>query len=136
MGESSPSAEALEVAEMLAGIAGEDLRATEILAGNPEIGERGVGLHAQQAVEKSLKVALTLAGSDFPRSHDIEFLGELANGEGIKVPPEVAAAGWLTAWAGEFRYDDPPLESLDRDMAIEVAACAVEWAERLLGGAQ
>jgi HEPN domain-containing protein len=132
MAESLPSAEAIEVAELLAEIAREDLRVSETLAENPEIGERAVGLHAQQAVEKTLKVALTLAGCNFPKTHDIEFLAELASREGIEVPAEVAAAGWLTPWAGEFRYDDSPLHTLDREKAIRVAAAAVEWGDALL----
>jgi HEPN domain-containing protein len=136
MAGSSPSPEALEVAELLAGIARDDLRATETLAGDPAIGERAVGLHAQQAVEKALKVALTLAGCDFPRTHDIEFLVRLAQGEGIAVPPAIQAAGWLTQWAGEFRYDDVPLDTLERDAAIRVAAEAVEWGDALLAASQ
>jgi HEPN domain-containing protein len=37
-----------------------------------------VGFHAQQAVEKALKVALVLADIDFSRSHDLRELVGIA----------------------------------------------------------
>ena len=83
-------------------------------------------------MEKALKVALTLEGVDFPKTHDLEFLVGLASRHSIKVPEGVAATGWLTPWAAEFRYDDEPLDSLDRDLALEVAGSAVAWCEELL----
>ena len=35
--------------------------------------------------------------------------------------PELESASWLTPWAAEFRYDDAPIETLDRKRAIAVA---------------
>jgi HEPN domain-containing protein len=99
---------------------------------DPEIDEGAIGFHAQQAVEKALKVALTLRGSDFPKTHDLEFLIGLATRQSVRVPEDVATAGWLTPWAADFRYDDEPLDSLDRDVAVAVARSAVAWCEELL----
>jgi hypothetical protein len=56
--------------------------------------------------------------------------------EVANVPEDIAAAGWLTPWAAEFRYDDEPLQSLDRDIAVELAGSAVTWCEGLLAEAQ
>jgi HEPN domain-containing protein len=83
-------------------------------------------------VEKVLKVALTLSGVDFPKTHDLDFLLALCSESGIELPPEMAHVGWLTPWAAEFRYDDPPLDSLDRDRATEVSRLAVERSSGLI----
>ncbi len=132
MAESSPSPEQREVAELLARRAAGDLKVARKLSPDPEIDEGAVGFHAQQAVEKALKVALTLEGIDFPKTHDLEFLVGLASRHSIDVPEDVATAGWLTPWAAEFRYDDEPLHSLDRGIALESAGEAVAWCEKLL----
>ncbi len=132
MAGSSPSPESLEVAELLARRAGGDLKVARKIAPDPEIDEGPIGFHCQQAVEKALKVALTLEGVDFPKTHDLEFLVGLAGRHAIDVPEDVVAAGWLTPWGTDFRYDDQPLHSLDRKIALELAKGAVDWCEGLL----
>jgi transcriptional regulator with XRE-family HTH domain len=67
-----PTPEQIEVAESLARLAGIDLATAEKLAPDPEMDDRPVGFHAQQAIEKALKVALVLEGIDFPKTHDLE----------------------------------------------------------------
>ena len=94
--------------------------------------DRPVGFHAQQAVEKAVKVALMLEGVDFPKTHDLEYLIVLAEKNSITVEPELESASWLTPWAAEFRYDDAPIETLDRKRAIAVANAAVSWCQELL----
>jgi HEPN domain-containing protein len=132
----SPSPEGLEVAALLARRAAGDLKVARKLAPDPEIDEAAVGFHVQQAVEKSLKATLTLQGVDFPKTHDIDFLVGLARTHSIDVPEGVASAGWLTPWAAEFRYDDEPLESLDRNLAMGIGEDAVTWCEKLLAAAR
>lgn len=127
MAKSSPIPEQIEVAELLAGKAAGDLLVTQKLAPDPEVNDDPVGFHAQQAVEKALKVALTLSGVDYPKTHDLDFLAALASKNEIELPIEIADAGWLTPWAAEFRYDDAPLETLDRAQALALAEFAVEW---------
>jgi HEPN domain-containing protein len=89
-----------------------------------------VGFHAQQAVEKALKVALVLADVDFPRSHDIRELVDIALENDLAVPGSIRQARWLTPWAAQLRYE--MLEALDRDAALSVSVDAVEWAAGLL----
>jgi HEPN domain-containing protein len=136
MAESSHSSERIEVAELLTRRAAGDLKAARKLSPDPEIDEGIIGFHAQQAVEKALKATLTLEGVDFPKTHDIDFLVGLAGEHPIEMPDEISAAGWLTPWAAEFRYDDEPLDSLDRNLALEVAGNAVAWCEGLLDDAR
>jgi HEPN domain-containing protein len=136
MAESSPGPESLEVAGLLARRAAGDLKVARKIAPDPEIDEAAIGFHCQQAVEKALKVGLTLRAIDFPKTHDIEFLLKLTEKHAVDVPEEVRAGGWLTPWAAEFRYDDEPLESLAKDQAVNVAAAAVAWCEALLAEAR
>ncbi|HEX3733995.1 MAG TPA: HEPN domain-containing protein [Solirubrobacterales bacterium] len=91
MAGSSLSPEQLEVAELLARRAAGDLKVAQKLSPDPEIDEGAIGFHAQQAVEKALKVALTLGGIDFPKTHDLEFLVGLASRHSIEVPEDIAA---------------------------------------------
>lgn len=91
-----------------------------------------VGFHAQQAVEKALKVALVLADIDFPRSHDLRELVDIATDNAITVPGSIEEARWLTPWAAQLRYE--MLEPLDRDAACLTASDAVAWATALLTG--
>ena len=124
--------EHIEVAESLARLAESTLRLLEKLAPDPEMDDRPVGFHAQQAVEKAVKVALMLEGIDFPKTHDLEFLIMLAGKHSITMEPKLEAASWLTPWAAEFRYDDAPIETLDRKRAIATANTAVSWCQELI----
>jgi HEPN domain-containing protein len=127
-----PTPEQIEVAELLARHAKGDLTVAEKIAPDPEVEDSPVGFHAQQAVEKALKVALTLKGVDFPKTHDLDYLTTLADQNSAAMIPEVASAGWLTPWAAEFRYDDAPLDALDRNRAIAVAEAAIAWCHNLI----
>lgn len=127
-----PTPEQIEVAESLARLAAIDLATAEKLAPDPEMDDRPVGFHAQQAVEKALKVALVLEGVDFPKTHDLEYLIGLVGKHSIAMEPDIESASWLTPWAAEFRYDDAPIETLDRKRAISVANAAVSRCQELL----
>ena len=129
---SLPTPEQIEVAEGLARLAQIELDTAENLAPNPEMDDRPVGFHAQQAVEKAVKAVLTLEGIDFPKTHDLEYLISLADRHSIAMEPEVESASWLTPWAAEFRYDDAPLETLDRKRATAVANAALNWCQELI----
>lgn len=124
-----PTPEQIEVAELLARLAQIDLATAEKLAPDPEMDDRPVGFHAQQAVEKAVKVSLTLEGVDFPKTHDLEYLFTLAGKHSIALESDLGSASWLTPWAAEFRYDDAPIETLDRKRAITVAQAAVAWCQ-------
>ena len=128
----SPSPEQLEYAALLLRRAEADLYACRVLAADPAAGDDSVGFHAQQAAEKALKLALVLAGSDFPRTHDLEFLVARVRDCGVEPPVQLTEPEWLTPWAAEFRYDEPM--TLDRGAAVAAAASAVEWAASLMGG--
>jgi HEPN domain-containing protein len=92
----SPSPEQIEYAEMLQRRAAGDLLVCRKLLDDTDIDDSIIGFHAQQCVEKALKVALVLADVELPRTHDLESLVEQVEEAGIKVPEELSSVDWLT----------------------------------------
>jgi HEPN domain-containing protein len=131
MAGSSPSPDQLEVAGLLLRRAESDLRACRRLADDPGMDDDVVGFHAQQSVEKAIKVVLVLHAIDFPKTHDLDFLLARAEGRGLTVPGEIENAEWLTPWGAQLRYDEAAAP-LDRRAAIEAPADAVDWARSLM----
>lgn len=126
----APTPEQREYAELLLERASSDLAACRVLITNDDMLDDVIGFHAQQAVEKALKVALVLADIDFPRSHDLRELADIAADNHLEVPEAIKEARWLTPWAAQLRYE--MLEPLDRDAALAIATNAVQWADELL----
>jgi HEPN domain-containing protein len=126
----SPSPEHVEYAGTLLRLADADLHACRVLAGHEHVADGAVGFHAQQAVEKALKVAIVLAEAELPRSHDLEMLAEQAAAR-APLPDELAGVDWLTPWAVALRYDEPTT-ALDRAAAVVAAESACRWAKALL----
>ncbi len=74
-----------------------------------------------------------LTDVDFPRSHDLRELVDIATtNNDVRVPGSIEEARWLTPWAAQLRYE--MLEPLDRDAAFSTASDAVVWATALLTG--
>ncbi|HEY3865175.1 MAG TPA: HEPN domain-containing protein [Solirubrobacteraceae bacterium] len=126
----SPSPEQIEYAEMLQRRATGDLHVCRKLVDDTDIDNSIIGFHAQQCVEKALKVALVLADVELPRTHDLESLVEQVEEAGINVPEGLSSVDWLTPWAAELRYDEPI--ALDRAAALAVAKSAARWSGALL----
>ena len=89
-----------------------------------------VCFHAQQACEKALKALLAWAGTEIPRTHNLEELQLRCLG--VLAAPTVSALkafdlSELTPYAVETRYDAEFWP--DRD----TAATAASWAEQVVG---
>ena len=100
----------LEVARRMAAEAADNLRIREI-----------VGFHCQQAAEKYLKALLTRCQIEFPKTHDIKTLLQLA---GNPVGESLSGAKWLTPFGAEIRYPGDTAEMLpgEEGTAIEIAS--------------
>ncbi|MGA8364678.1 MAG: HEPN domain-containing protein [Solirubrobacteraceae bacterium] len=97
--------------------------------------DAGIGFHAQQAIEKSIKAILALQGIEFPFTHDLDRLSELCAESGVAPPPTLDGAQRLTPFAAAERYGSPIPIELDRDQALRWAAAAVEWARQQIESA-
>ncbi len=128
--------DALRLAGALVDRATADLGALRTLVTHTTGIDEIAGFHAQQAVEKSLKAALLLAGCDVPRTHDLVFIVDLAIRNGVAVPLDPEAAEALYPYAVEFRYSAIPIgASLPVETMYQVAEAAVSWAVGLVEAA-
>ena len=126
-----PRPERVDLAKLLLRKAEADLAVIRVLAADPDPHDDAIGFHAQQAVEKALKAALTLSEVETPRTHDLTFLIELLGEHGVAAPAALTESEWLSPWAVTTRYDDLD-EVLDRGAANAAASSAIEWARSLL----
>jgi HEPN domain-containing protein len=98
-----------------------------------------LGFHAQQAAEKAVKAVLSAAGAEYPKTHDLQHLLNLAAGAGVALPPDADALPRLTPFGAALRYDEVPEMAggkvLDRQWAVEVVRRTIQWAEALTGEA-
>ena len=108
-----------------------DLRIARIAAADAFVRLEHVCFHAQQATEKAIKAVLLSRQIEFPLTHDIEQLLEIAEKGGILLPSDIQEAGSLTPYAVEVRYPGYWFELTEDDAqeAIEAAASCVAWAE-------
>lgn len=126
------SGDVLKLAETLVEKAAGDVATLKAVFASEGVPDEAVGLHAQQAVEKALKVVLASRGVRYPFTHDIERLVELVEAEDLELPEELREAGVLTPWALAHRYESAPALGAQRDAMLGLASSAVTWAEGLV----
>jgi HEPN domain-containing protein len=113
-----------------------DLRLAQLATGDASIRREQVCFHAQQAAEKAIKAVLLFRQVEFPLTHDIEALMELAEESGLSLPDAVGDAGLLTPYAVEARYPGSWMDITASDVqeAIETAKRTLQWAKGLIFG--
>lgn len=82
----------------------QDIKLVERVIDDPTIASEIKYFHLQQSVEKALKSLLSFKGIQFPKSHDLEDLIELAEEGRVSLPDFVSILTELTPYAVEFRY--------------------------------
>jgi len=102
-------------ARLLLETAQKDLRALEAMRDPSAFAEEIFGFHAQQAVEKAIKAWLSLAGLQYPRTHDLEALLVLLEDSGARLPEGFWELIDLSDFAVQLRcesyeYDEEPLD--------------------------
>lgn len=107
-----------------------DLKLARLAKDSKDILPEQICFHAQQAAEEALKATLLSNKIDFPLTHDIEELIELAGQNGLVLPQEVIDAGGLTPYAVEARYPGHLEEIVPSDVeeAIGIAEAVLRWA--------
>jgi len=111
-----------------------DLKLAQLAVGDPDIRAGQVCFHAQQAAEKAIKAVLLSREVEFPLTHDLEELVEIAEGSGLRLPEDITQVGLLTPYAVETRYPGywAEITQADVDEAIRLAAQTVSWAKSVL----
>ncbi len=72
--------------------------------------------HCQQAAEKALKSFLTMHDVEFPKTHDIRLLVQMAMNINHDIEKLENAAELLTPYATEFRYPGDVMSPSDEEM--------------------
>lgn len=104
-------------------MASKDIKALQSLLLPEAADDEIFGLHAQQAVEKSLKAWLTVAGRDYGFTHDLHVLLLNLRELGCDII-RFKQLMLLNVYAVRFRYEplEEPTSTLDRpDMLCKVA---------------
>ncbi len=126
-------ATAADHARVLVGLAADHELAARTLLGVEGVTDAGVGFHAGQAVERSLKAVLSVRGVEYPFTHDLGVLLACCKENKIGTPEQLADVNGLSPFADRLRCEIPAPARLDRDEAMRSAACAVVWARTLVG---
>lgn len=104
----------------------EDLRTAVVCLRDEDVPPRQPCYLAQQAAEKALKSCLIACGTDYPRSHDLDYLRNLLppNWRIHATHPVLAE---LTEWLVEARYpgDWPDATEAEARSAIEMATAVL-----------
>lgn len=111
-----------------------DLRLAHLAVTDKSVRREQACFHAQQAAEKAIKAVLVNQQIEFPLTHDIEELLEIAGVGGVRLPKTVQEAALLTPYAVEFRYPGSWVEITAADLrqALQTAADVVAWAQTLI----
>lgn len=72
--------------------------------------------HCQQAAEKAVKGFLVLHDKEFPKTHDIRLLVQLAISINSEFAEHEDSAALLTPYATEFRYPGEVMEPTNEEM--------------------
>jgi HEPN domain-containing protein len=123
------------VAKLLLAATKRDQQAFRVLVAVPEMNDAVIGFHAHQCVEKALKAALTHAGIQVRRTHDIAELLDLLHDSGQGAPPFSERLDELNPYAVESRYGLVEPAGLDRAAASRMVDAVVTWAEMRLATA-
>lgn len=129
-----PDALAELAAAWLAKAAG-DIAIAEAGVAAPNVPGWAIAFHCQQAVEKSIKMHLVLAGIEPPHSHDLIFLFELARLATTEFPLGLAELKALHPFAVADRYPiltQRNIERADVLPLLKFARRAMAWADCLL----
>jgi len=116
-------------------LADRDIKAFEVLAGDPDVHLSLVCFHAQQAVEKSLKAVLFSRQIEFKRIHDLVKLAQLLRGWDVIVPLSNDQLRQLNPFVVTFRYDDLEIDRISREDTANLVADVRRWAEEQVSAA-
>jgi HEPN domain-containing protein len=110
-----------------------DLLNAVILRDSGKGNAEGIGLHVQQAAEKSLKAILAFCNIHYTKTHSISGLVRLASDNHIKLPDAFVKADSYTDYAEDLRYDELDYSNeFDFNEAISIATECVAFAQAFI----
>ncbi len=114
----------------------DDWRLCQRLIVEPESYTEATAFHAQQAAEKYLKAFLTWHQVEFPKTHDVKRLLELAASCDQHLAESLSEAADLTPYAVEYRYpgEYPSVTPHEAEKAVALASRVRGLVRRQLPG--
>jgi HEPN domain-containing protein len=111
----------------------EDLAVARLILGGTLRSWETASFHAQQAAEKALKAVLVRYQINFPRSHDIGELLNLAEPQAAGIIAELGAARALTVYAVAARYPgSEPVSKADATHHADIADRVIAYVRQHL----
>lgn len=95
-----------------------------------------VGFLAQQACEKLIKTRIVLSGGVVNRTHDLDYLADLAEQRQAAVPADRNLLRQLNPYAVAYRYESGHELSLDAGRILELLDALHQWCESALRAAE
>ena len=98
------------------------------------LNDRSFGFHAQQSVEKLLKILITAHGEEYDFTHSIAALVNAVLELGESIPVKIDLIENLTTFAGVWRYQapDPLMPQHRADLLENIATLRAHVLQRLL----
>ncbi len=121
-----------ELARLVLEKARQDLALVQVVVESPDVADEIVGFHAQQAIEKSIKAALTRRGVEYRFTHDLSVLFSQAEDAGIAPPGSLDDIDQFTDFAVQFRYVLLQAQDLDRTVSASLAVQFIQWANSII----
>jgi HEPN domain-containing protein len=130
----------IDHAKLLLLMASKDMKALDIMIMPESVDDEIFGFHAQQAVEKTLKAWISLAGGAYAKSHDLSMLLLTLQALGCDIE-NFKDLILLNAFAAQFRYealetDDEPLDRQEMRVRVQHAFDTVQVVLRLIESRQ
>lgn len=127
-------------AKLLLLMASKDIKALDLMIMPESVDDEIFGFHAQQAVEKTLKAWISLAGGAYAKNHDLSMLLLTLHGLGCDIE-KLKDLISLNAFAAQFRYealepDDEPLDRQETRAQVQYAFDTVQAMLRLIESRQ
>lgn len=123
---------ATDEAHALLRAAEQDWKTVHLLAQHTDAPVASIGFHGQQYLEKVMKGVLVAHGVVFRRTHDLDYLADLLDQEGIELPLTRHQLRRLVPFAVTIRYEDIEISISEVSSVVEMLGEARAWVGRQL----
>ena len=124
--------ETLDEAQQLLGAGQRDRISFHLLVETRRAPHETVGFLAQQACEKFIKSVLVLNAVRLKRTHDLEYLAQLADTHGVVLPVNTDTLRCLNPYAVALRYEGSDVVWVTEEKAQELVDILYQWAEQVV----
>lgn len=122
----------LDEARQLYAAAQRDMTSFQLLIETGRAPHETIGFLAQQACEKFIKAVLVLRAVKVERTHDLEFLAQLASAGAVVLPIDASTLRQLNPYAVALRYEGSEVRWVSEQQAMEMVQTLYQWAQQAI----